>query len=309
MPSSKLVQNGSSSLTHRVLSTAMRPIGFSKQSTEKAKAYIVNRDAKASAPVVPPAKTVAGLDVSQSDERGFPIWTLRRTGSTTAPRKVIMAIHGGAYVTEINAMTWALYAGWARADDVDVIVPIYPLAPHGTAGRIVPIVADLIADLIRERGPDRVAVEGDSAGAGLALAAVQEVLRRGIESPARLVLISPFLDVTLSDPRSRTINDPFLSIDALREWGRQWAGDLDPAHPMVSPINGSMEGIRGLAAYSGTIDCLCPDTWRLKDATDALGIDAYYDIRTGLSHGWAGFSFIPDARSVAPIVRRQLLGR
>lgn len=308
MPNSKLVQNGSSSLMHRVISNAMRPMGFNKQSTAKAKAYVLKRDAKAT-PVVPPAKAVAGLDVSHSDERGFPIWTLRRKAGAGVPRKAIVAIHGGAYVTEINAMTWAWNASWARADDVDVIVPIYPLAPHGTAGRIVPVVADLIADLVRERGADLVAVQGDSAGAGLALAAVQEVIRRGVESPARVVLISPFLDVTLSDPRSHTINDPFLSIDALREWGRQWAGELDPADPMVSPINGSMTGIRGLAVYSGTIDLLCPDTWRLKDATEALGVDAYYDIRTGLSHGWAGFSFIPDAKSVAPIIQRQLLGR
>jgi len=307
MPSSKLVQNGSSSLMHRVISTAMRPVGFSKQSTEKAKAYVIKRDAKAT-PVVPPAKAVAGLDVSQSEGRGFPIWTLRQQGSSTAPRKVIVAIHGGAYVTEINAMTWATAASWARAGDVDVLVPIYPLAPHGTAGRIVPIVADLIVDLIRERGADMVAVQGDSAGAGLALAAVQKVIRRGVASPARLVLISPFLDATISDPRSLTINDPFLSVDALREWGRQWAGDLDRADPMVSPINGSMAGIRGLAVYSGTIDLLCPDTWHLKDATEALGIDAYYDIRTGLSHGWAGFSFLPDAKGVAPIIERQLLG-
>ncbi|WP_213003786.1 alpha/beta hydrolase fold domain-containing protein [Winogradskya consettensis] len=62
----------------------------------------------------------------------------------------------------------------------------------------------IIADLVRERGADLVAVQGDSAGAGLALAAVQEVIRRGVESPARVVLISPFLDVTRSDPCSRS---------------------------------------------------------------------------------------------------------
>ena len=296
------------SLMHRALVTAARPLGFNKKTAADARAKIAKRDARTER-VVPPVKAVAGLRVSVSDRVGWPVWSIEPVQETDTPRPVVIAVHGGAYVSEILGAHWSFYADLVRSVGVEVIAPIYPLAPHGTAGTVVPVVADLIAEQIRLRGADLVGVEGDSAGGGLVLAAVQELVRRGSDVPARMVLISPWLDATVSDPRSRGVNDPLLSIDSLVEDGRQWAGDLRTDDPLVSPINGSMAGLPRTAVYAGTLDLLHPDSLRLRDIAEEQHLDMEFDIRDGLLHGWAGFSVLPEAKQVAGRITTQLTGR
>jgi len=82
-----------------------------------------------------------------------------------------------------------------------VIVPIYPLVPQGgTAGTVVPTVMDLISSQIDQHGAKNVSVYGDSLGGTIGLAAVQELVRRGEPVPSHMVLISPALDLTFSNP-------------------------------------------------------------------------------------------------------------
>ena len=103
---------------------------------------------------------------------------------------------------------------------------------------VVPQTADFIAQMIQSHGAENVSVIGDSAGGGLAVAAVQELVRRGSPTPARMVLLAPWLDVTMSDPRSRAIDpkDPLLDVPSLQDDDRKWAGNLYPADPLASPL-------------------------------------------------------------------------
>lgn len=88
---------------------------------------------------------------------------------------------------------------------------------------------------------------------------MQELVRRDETTPSRRVPISPWLDVTVSDPRSRTINDPMLNVGGLVAAGGLWVGSLDPSDSRVSPLFGSLEGLPHTAVFAGTLDCLVPD--------------------------------------------------
>ena len=122
----------------------------------------------------------------------MPVWTLQSPGSSSG--KTVVAIHGGAFVVQPNIFHWLDYAAMARDTGATVVVPIYPLAPQGTAATVVPAMADLISSQIDQHGAENVSVYGDSAGGGMALAAVQELVRRGDPVPSHMVLISPALD-------------------------------------------------------------------------------------------------------------------
>ena len=74
---------------------------------------------------------------------------------------------------------WLNYAAMARDTGATVVVPLYPLAPQGTAATDVPAMADLISSQIDQHEAENVSVYVDSSGGGLALAAVQELVRRG----------------------------------------------------------------------------------------------------------------------------------
>src|SRR4029077_16346587 len=146
----------------------------------------------------PPCFTTLGLNVQSSEFEGMPVWTLQSPGSTSG--KTVVAIHGGGYVYRPNIFHWLDYAAMARDTGATVVVPLYPLAPTETAATVVPQTADFLIALVEQHGAGSVSVYGDSAGGGLALLAVQELVRRGDPVPSHMVLISPWLDASMSDP-------------------------------------------------------------------------------------------------------------
>lgn len=296
------------SLRHRATVAALRPFRLSRRTAEDLRRQLDKRDARWTPPE-PPEKSVRGLRVTKSEDAGWPVWTIKPAGDTAGPRGVVVGIHGGAYIGEIQKAHWDFFAGLARDQDVDVVVPVYPLAPHGTAGQVVPAIADLIEEQVRDRGPELVGVVGDSAGAGIGMAASQLLVQRGSEVPARLVMMSPWLDVTISDPRSQHVDDPLLSIDRLREAGRLWAGDRNPADPLASPINGELTGLPAMFVYAGTRELVHPDVLRLRERAEELGLEVSVDLRKGLIHGWTGMTFLPEAREVADRIVAQAVGQ
>jgi acetyl esterase/lipase len=199
----------------------------------------------------------------------------------------------------------------ARDTGATVVVPLYPLLPEGSAAQVVPDTADFIAEMIALHGAENVSVIGDSAGGGLALAATQELVRRGSPVPSRMVLLAPWLDATVSDPRSVQVDgdDPLLDVKSLQRDGRAWAGDLGADHPWASPLHGSLAGLPETTVFSGSLDLLTPDSLRLAELTEAAGLDNFtFDFRKGQIHDWPIFAFLPDAIAVRPDIYRGLLG-
>ena len=68
----------------------------------------------------------------------------------------------------------------------------------------MPKTADFLSVLIDQHGAENVSVLGDSAGAGLAMAAVQELVQRNDPVPSRMVFVASWLDATVPDPLSQT---------------------------------------------------------------------------------------------------------
>jgi triacylglycerol lipase len=285
----------------RLVTAVLKPFGITSIESLAAIQVPIFTDGK------PPFFLTTGLDVQRTEFDGMPVYTLRQPGSTS--EKEIIALHGGAYVGQISIFHWWTYADIARDTGATVVVPIYPVAPAGTAAVVVPKTADLISQAIADRGADNVSVLGDSAGGGLALAAMQELVRRGSATPGRMVLLAPWLDATLSDPASQTIPDPLLDVASLRKDGLLWAGNLDPADPLVSPINGSLSGLPPTYIYSGSLDLLSPETLRLREAAIAQGLTNFtFILRKGEIHDWPTFPFLTDAVDVRPAIESQLLG-
>ncbi|WP_431233066.1 alpha/beta hydrolase fold domain-containing protein [Mycolicibacterium psychrotolerans] len=244
----------------------------------------------------PPWYTTLGLTVTKTEFEGMPVYTLQRTWAQSD--KEVVYVHGGGYVTQPLVFQWATVADYARQTGATIVVPIYPLGGQGgNAETVVPAIADLMSQVTKERGAVNVSVLGDSAGGGLALAAVQEQIRRGDTTPNSMVLLSPWLDVTLSDPRSHQINDPLLDADALVAYGKLWADNLDPTDPRVSPLYGSLAGLPPTTVYSGSLDLLSPDTVRLQEKAIADGVPITFGLRSDSIHCWGVFPFLPEAQA------------
>ncbi|RWA21144.1 hypothetical protein MELE44368_17215 [Mycolicibacterium elephantis DSM 44368] len=258
----------------------------------------------------PPALTTVGLNVQRTEFEGMQVWSLQSPGSSS--EEIVVAVHGGALVLQPILFHWVAYAQIARDTGATVIVPMYPLVPQGgTAGTVVPAMANLISAQIDQHGVENVSVLGDSAGGYLALAAVQEIVRRGDPVPSRMVLISPGLDATMSNPAIQLVDDPVLSgaqtLLSVRNASLLWADGLDLTDPLVSPLFGSLAGLPPTAVYAGSNDAVVPDVLILQEKALATpGADFTFVLRTGELHDWAIITYLPETQAVLPDIYRQL---
>jgi acetyl esterase/lipase len=257
----------------------------------------------------PPWFTTLGLNVQRSEFEGMPVWTLQSPGSTS--EKTVVAVPGSAFIVPPTLFHWLDYAAIASNTGATLIVPIYPVVPQGgTAGTVVPAMADLISSQIDQHGAENVSVYGDSLGGTIGLAAVQELVRRGDPVPSHMVLISPALDLTFSNPAIQFVDDPVFSglfFSNLRKNAQLWAGDLDLTDPLVSPLFGSLAGLPPTALYFGSLEILAPDGLVLQDKALATpGADFTFILRKGELHIWAVNTILPETIAVLPDIYQQL---
>ena len=207
----------------------------------------------------PPKNIDRTVRISVRDVDGWPVYTVTPR-SAPVHRRALYA-HGGAWVHEISVFHWWLIAGLATSTGTEFTVPIYPLVPRGTAAEVVSGFADLGAALVAEAGASRVVLFGDSAGGTIALAAAQLMRDRGVAAPRDIVLISPVVDLTFSDPLIYEIEprDPWLNVPGPKAAAELWRGELPIDHPVVSPVNSPLAGIGSITLFSGTRDITYAD--------------------------------------------------
>jgi monoterpene epsilon-lactone hydrolase len=115
-----------------------------------------------------------------------------------------------------------------------------------------------------------------------------------------VILLSPWLDLTMSNPDAQQLEprDVILRCAPLREFGRWWAGELDPADPRVSPLFAELSGLPPIDIYQGTDDIFLPDARQLH--ARLLNAKAQVELTEtrGGFHVFMAATFTPEARNV-----------
>jgi len=232
----------------------------------------------------PPANIDRTVTVSARQVDGWPVYTV--TPKSGPVNRRALYVHGGTWVHEISPFHWWLIAGLAASTGTEFTVPIYPLAPRGTAAEVVSGVADLGAQLVAEAGASGVVIIGDSAGGNIALAAAMLMRDRGVDAPRDVVLIAPVIDLTFSDPLIYRIepSDPWLNVPGPKAVAELWRGDLPIDHPLVSPVNAPLAGIGRITLFSGTRDITHADAITLAKKARAEGHPLDFHQKANMIH-------------------------
>jgi monoterpene epsilon-lactone hydrolase len=250
---------------------------------------------------VPPSSLSNAVTVERSSFEDWPVYTLTPPGGGSSGS--LLYLHGGAYAAEILSSHWAFLGKLAVATNRTITVPIYPLAPEHTHVDVFPTLTRLYREFAA--GKTLLAVAGDSAGGGMALALIQS-LPPDIRRPRDLILLSPWLDATMSNPDIAAVapTDPLLSLDHVTELGRLYAGTDDTSVPTVSPINGPLDRLGNVTVYSGTREILNPDARRFVAKATNAGAKVTLRESPGMIHDWALLP-IPEAKAtLADVVAR-----
>jgi len=217
----------------------------------------------------------------------------------------VVAIHGGAFILPPSIFHWLDYTVMAYQTGATIEVPIYPLLQQGgTAGTVVPQMAGFINHEVSTLRASHVSVIGDSAGGNLALAATEYMVQQGETVPASMVLLSPWLDLTMSNPNIALVQDPLLPLGPAQVIGREWAGNLPVTDPMVSPLKGSLSGLPPTYVYSGNLDILSPDVLVLQHEAAIAGAPINFVLGNGEIHDW--IILTPDGPQYWPQIDQEL---
>ena len=147
--------------------------------------------------------------------------------------RMVIYIHGGGYVNEIRLPHISFCDRLAKKINACVFSPIYPLAPNHTYEETYEIVEKLYNHLLTTEKP--IIIMGDSAGGGFSAAFCEYLAVKDMPQPENLILISPWVDMSMSGDYDDVEYDPMLGIEGAREIGKAWAGDLDTKDYKVSP--------------------------------------------------------------------------
>lgn len=242
------------------------------------------------------AKTMGGArDVERSEIQLGELPTLRLRPAGSAPvglampaeRPAILYVHGGAFLLGGAGSHGGLASRIAAATGADVYLPEYRLAPeHPHPAPDDDLFAAYVAMLDLGHRPERVAIAGDSAGGALATSLALTLPEMGVPGPAALVLLSPWLDLSLSGASvaANAPIDPMLKRSFLDEGARAHAGALHRDDPRVSPLFADLRGLPPTLVQVGSDEILLDDSTRFADRADAAGVAVELQRFEGLWH-------------------------
>ncbi len=177
--------------------------------------------------------------------------------------RAILYLHGGGYVVGSRATHLPLAARLAAAAAAPVHLLDYRRAPdHPFPAALDDAAAAYDELLSRGIESDRIALAGDSAGGGLALALALRIRDTGRPAPAALGLISPWADLTLSGVHD-DVRDPMLTVAWLAFCAAAYAGGVDTRDPRLSPLYADLTGLPPTVVHGTEREILLPDIKRL----------------------------------------------
>lgn len=223
-------------------------------------------------------------------------------------QRQILYLHGGGFVMSITQPHWEFVGKIADLLDATVTVPTYPLAPEHSIDDTLAMVMPLYERLVSPY-PGRLTIMGDSGGGNLALVVAMQARDAGYPLPSQIVLVSPGLDFSFSNPAQVAIDkrDPILSLRGMKKLGQMRAGRYDIRDPKISPLFGNLRGLPPMAVLTGTRDITNPDAHVLRAKLTELGAPPVFFEYPEMMHVWPLFP-VPEAeraqRQIADFIKQ-----
>ena len=229
---------------------------------------------------------------------------------------VILYLHGGAYALGSVNIHREWVARLARATKTRGLAINYRLAPeHPFPAALQDAITAYRWVLAQEIDPSQIIIAGDSAGGGLALAALVALRDAGEALPAGAVCISPWTDLALTGAsvQSKAGADPILDPDRLKMYARYYAGEHELTSPLISPLYADLEGLPPLLIQVGADEILLDDAVRLADRAREAGVDVTLEVWDEMFHVFQMVPFLPETKraveQIAQFVVQRLTSR
>lgn len=202
------------------------------------------------------------------------------------PRGWLLHLHGGGFRLGGPEMEGPLATALADRCQVEVVVPQYRLAPEHPFPAGLNDAHAALAALREEIGDAPLVVSGDSAGGGLAASLAVLGAAQGGPGIDGLVLLSPWLDLTVSAPSyaANAASDPMFSKESASIAAELYLQGFDPLHPLASPLLAPIASWPPTLVSVGTGEVLLDDSLRFHERLKAAGLPCRLSAIEGMEH-------------------------
>ncbi len=216
--------------------------------------------------------------------------------------KLIIYIHGGAYTLFSAETSLTNILPLADNSNIKVVSIDYKTAPQAKWKETVNNVANSIKYIYQQNSkPSSVVVLGDSAGGGLATAALLKLQNENHTMPAALILWSPWVDLSGSGDSYQTLKDAELHFkydSLLKHSADAYASPNEQKNQYVSPIYGTFKStFPPTLIQGGTKELLLSDFVRLYQKINQANGKAKLDLYEGMWHVFQGIPDIPESKT------------
>src|SRR5215471_1301432 len=213
------------------------------------------------------------------------------------PDSVLLYFHGGGYVSCSPRSHRPITAALSRLVGCRVFALDYRLAPEHPFPAAVEDAVEAFQWLVKSGiHPEQIALVGDSAGGGLAVATLLHLRDQGAALSAGAACISPWTDLSGDFTcTNQTSCAMFFPADGMA-FARIYLNGASGRSPLASPILADLHGLPPLLIQAADSELLYDDAVRLNQKAKESGVESTLHFHKGLPHVWQMFvGVVPEA--------------
>lgn len=219
--------------------------------------------------------------------------------------RILLYLHGGSYSLGSVASHRHLSAALGDAAQSAVLALDYRRPPEAPFPAAVEDTVTAFRWLIGQGLPvERITFAGDSAGAGLAVAALLRLRDLGEPLPAAALCMSPWADLSCggASHQDRAARDLLLDTEDLHRMAALYLAGADPRSPLASPAFGDLAGLPPLLIQVGSEEVLWDDARALDEAARRAGVAVRFEEWPGMFHVWHWYHpVLPEGREAVAV--------
>ncbi len=204
--------------------------------------------------------------------------------------RVLLFFHGGGYCSGSIMSHRRMVTEAGRAARARTLAVAYRLAPEHPFPAAYEDALKAWRFLRKGDVPaSRIAIGGDSAGAGLAVALIAQLRDAREELPACAWLVSPWTDLTLSGSTLATKDavDPIIHKAYLNELVDAYLpARVKRNDPRVSPLYAEVSGFPPMLIQVGSAETLLDDATRFARVAGTADVAVTLEIWPHMIHAW-----------------------
>jgi acetyl esterase/lipase len=227
--------------------------------------------------------------------------------------RVLIYLHGGGYVFGSMKSHRKLVGHMAKSIGCRALNLDYRLAPEHPFPAAVEDATKAYIWLLRKgTKPQHIALAGDSAGGGLCLACITNLLSKGYPLPSAIVMMSPWTDLALTGDSINSCDsvDPICQQPFLKQCADLYLAGQDVNSPLASPLYADFKRFPPMYIQVGECETLRDDSIRLVDKAKAAGIEVRLNIFPEMIHLFQlAVGNMPEADDAVERISKWLQGR